>query len=457
MSARACTIMALFSVSICAGNARADELLYCYEGDVVPYDESAGWIVADACDDPCSESVEDGHFVLRWPYAGNLANYHLWITQPPQEPPPTLWVEWRFRSNQPIGPYSYTCDANFKIRYAAVTDLVNMFGDAAVSWSGDGFIGGLAIDQFHTYRFECLNGFDYHVSVDGQVFIVDVGRSPGEYHNIQLAGSGYCAPPPPDPSTVNEWDFVRYGTISSGEQIIASDPPAGLVDAMQYPDLDRFTVTFDSPNYVYIDEVTVEVTGGIAPVVTQTRRREKDEPDTVEIVLDRPLPINHTTRFTFNDGVAVNVIEYTPAYGDADDDGVTDDVDNCPNTPNPDQSDSDGDDVGNACDNCPDTANPGQEDTDGDGAGDACDGCPDDPEKTTPGLCGCGAVDTDSDGDMIPDCVDQCPGEDDRIDANDNGTPDCLEHGPIPALSTWGIVVAILAFLAVARASSIKV
>jgi hypothetical protein len=29
------------------------------------------------------------------------------------------------------------------------------------------------------------------------------------------------------PNTVNEWDFVRYGTISYGEQIIASDPPGG--------------------------------------------------------------------------------------------------------------------------------------------------------------------------------------------------------------------------------------
>lgn len=36
--------------------------------------------------------------------------------------------------------------------------------------------------------------------------------------------------------------------------------------------------------------------------------------------------------------------------GDSDGDGVCDPVDNCPNTPNPDQADSDGDGVGDACD-----------------------------------------------------------------------------------------------------------
>lgn len=37
------------------------------------------------------------------------------------------------------------------------------------------------------------------------------------------------------------------------------------------------------------------------------------------------------------------------------------------------------------------------------------DQCPDDPDKTAPGLCGCGVPDTDSDGDGTVDCNDQCP------------------------------------------------
>jgi hypothetical protein len=37
------------------------------------------------------------------------------------------------------------------------------------------------------------------------------------------------------------------------------------------------------------------------------------------------------------------------------------------------------------------------------------DQCPDDPNKTEPGICGCGVADTDTDGDGTPDCNDQCP------------------------------------------------
>jgi hypothetical protein len=79
---------------------------------------------------------------------------------------------------------------------------------------------------------------------------------------------------------------------------------------------------------------------------------------------------------------------------DADEDGVCDDVDNCPDTYNPDQDDMDNDGVGDACDicpgyddavdsdgdgvpdgcdNCPDMHNPDQADSDGDGIGDACE------------------------------------------------------------------------------------
>ncbi len=63
----------------------------------------------------------------------------------------------------------------------------------------------------------------------------------------------------------------------------------------------------------------------------------------------------------------------TPA--DADDDGVPDVIDNCPNIYNPGQEDGDGDGIGDVCDNCPGVYNPGQEDVDLDGKGDACDNC----------------------------------------------------------------------------------
>lgn len=58
---------------------------------------------------------------------------------------------------------------------------------------------------------------------------------------------------------------------------------------------------------------------------------------------------------------------------DNDGDGVPNNLDNCPNTPNPSQSDLDADGVGDVCDNCPTNANPGQEDADNDGIGDVCE------------------------------------------------------------------------------------
>lgn len=48
-------------------------------------------------------------------------------------------------------------------------------------------------------------------------------------------------------------------------------------------------------------------------------------------------------------------------------------------------------------------------DTDGDGFLDCEEECPLDPNKTTPGICGCGESDEDTDGDLVPNCLDQCP------------------------------------------------
>lgn len=39
------------------------------------------------------------------------------------------------------------------------------------------------------------------------------------------------------------------------------------------------------------------------------------------------------------------------------------------------------------------------------------DVCPNDPNKTSPGICGCGIPDTDTDRDGTPDCVDGCPND----------------------------------------------
>ncbi|NAS31796.1 T9SS type A sorting domain-containing protein [Flavobacteriaceae bacterium R38] len=107
---------------------------------------------------------------------------------------------------------------------------------------------------------------------------------------------------------------------------------------------------------------------------------------------------------------------------DNDGDGVLNDVDNCPNTPNPDQADADGNGIGDVCqdtdfdgvidinDNCPNTPNPDQADADGDGMGDVCQ---------------------DTDGDGVIDIEDNCPdnANPDQADTDGDGIGDVCDNG----------------------------
>ena len=56
----------------------------------------------------------------------------------------------------------------------------------------------------------------------------------------------------------------------------------------------------------------------------------------------------------------------------------------------------------------------------------AADGCPSDPDKTEPGVCGCGTPDDDADDDGRPDCDDACPADPAKTDpgACGCGVPD---------------------------------
>jgi len=101
------------------------------------------------------------------------------------------------------------------------------------------------------------------------------------------------------------------------------------------------------------------------------------------------------------------------------------------------------------CPSDPDKTNPGicgcgvpDTDTDHDDTPDCNDRCPDDPSKLDPGACGCGKVDTDSDGDGAADCVDGCPDDVTKTttgacgcgvadtDSDGDGTADCKDGCP---------------------------
>ncbi len=145
--------------------------------------------------------------------------------------------------------------------------------------------------------------------------------------------------------------------------------------------------------------------------------------------------------------------------GDTDMDGVTDDKDNCPETPNADQADEDGNGVGDACeptiedadkdgiaddkDNCPNIANPDQADADGDGIGDVCEDTDEDGVYDVDDNCptvanadqadadgdGIGDVCEDTDEDGVYDVDDNCPtvANADQADADGDGIGDVCE------------------------------
>lgn len=305
--------------TLCATTALADDLLFAYEGNVLPSDPGTGWLVFNACDSGCSASNQDGKLVLRWDTSGDIVDYTHRVVEPPNPTLPTLWVEWRFASSIALGN-NPICDGRFLVDYANVFDWIAMFGDAVVSASGDKALTGLPIDAFRTFVFASADGSTYCFYVDGSPFRCSTDQTGADgTDSIKMIGQGGCKLP-----TVNRWDYVRYGTISYGEGIVSSDPPAGFIDARAFAPLDRFTVRYDQPNYVYVDEITVETTGGVTPVVTKTRRLDNGPPDVVEIVLDRPIPFDANTRFTFDDGAAVNTLTFIYTPGDTNGSGTAD-------------------------------------------------------------------------------------------------------------------------------------
>ena len=163
-----------------------------------------------------------------------------------------------------------------------------------------------------------------------------------------------------------------------------------------------------------------------------------------------------------NDKVHDNIIKGTVGmefdFGktkDSDMDGVSDNKDQCPNTPTgvavdakgcP--IDTDGDGVPDYLDDCPTvkglTSLKGCPDSEGDGVADKDDKCPDTPKGWKVDAKGC-PIDTDGDG--VADAIDKCPdtpkgwkvdADGCPIDTDKDGVPDAIDECPtVPGLKEY--------------------
>lgn len=154
MSGKSIQFIIILMITFISTVVIADELVYRYEGDVLPDDPAAGWEVFAACDGFCTPSSQDGHLVFTFSGGSSIVNYTFKITEHPDEPSlDSLWIEWNFRSDQELGPIFTGRDAKLKIQFAHILDLVVFYGDAVIPFSGSGGVRNLNINEFHTYRF----------------------------------------------------------------------------------------------------------------------------------------------------------------------------------------------------------------------------------------------------------------------------------------------------------------
>ncbi|ADE13821.1 OmpA/MotB domain protein [Nitrosococcus halophilus Nc 4] len=157
-----------------------------------------------------------------------------------------------------------------------------------------------------------------------------------------------------------------------------------------------------------------------------------------------PCAVMEAAGETMPDGQVVTgvICRSNPFIPDSDNDGVPDDTDQCPGTPEGVEVDTvgcpldnDNDGVPDYLDQCPDTpvgvavnSEGCPLDSDGDGVPDYLDQCPDTPPGVAVNSEGCPL---DSDGDGVTDDVDQCPDTPAGVEVDEVGCPEpvVLEGG----------------------------
>lgn len=311
-------------VVACAGfftAARADDFIHRMEGDELPDQMADPWVLTDRCAPvgDCFSLSTAGWLEIHTIDSGGGPSYLYVVVPFPETPPDSFWVEARFASNDPQTVANF-CDGRLSVNFDTVNAVFWMFGDRVSSHGLEAIVTGLPLNAPFTVRFESPDGSAYTQSVNGLVFRDAVGTSGSINTGVGFSSDGGCSSNP----TVNRWDYIRFGTLSTGERITATFPPSGFVGADFARGFDRFSVTFEAANYAYVDDISVASIGGEAPEVIATRRRDGDGPETFEVVLDRPIPARGQTRFIFDDGTTRNIVDYSFIRGDSSGDGAID-------------------------------------------------------------------------------------------------------------------------------------
>jgi|GEM_PF-555677 len=230
------------------------------------------------------------------------------------------------------------------------------------------------------------------------------------------------------PSTGN----VRYGKVATNLVNQRADNSYETAHSLNLQNLDANTVY-----YLKVDAFNIlgELTSSeIVNFTTLHFDNDFDNDGVLNEVDNCPLTPNPDQLDSDNDGAGDACDPPDLIDNDFDKDGILNDVDNCPVNANPDQVDSDNDGIGDVCDtllvpendfdndgvlndvdNCPLTSNPDQLDSDNDSVGDACD---------TPEV-----VDNDFDNDGILNDVDNCPvnANPDQLDSDIDGIGDACD------------------------------
>ena len=208
------------------------------------------------------------------------------------------------------------------------------------------------------YSVDLPTGFEYNISLQGaDGYVISNGAS----------------------INVTENTTTRDIVIEKVELYTVTGSINGLGDKIDELNLEFSTTNSEA---VYVPEAEVDMDAG-----TYTIRLEPNVVYTISggvesyFIPDDQIEITaETTRDI--------VFEPEPdgPFGDLDGDGVLNGVDNCVNTPNPDQADSDDNGVGDVC-----------EDDDGDGIINFEDNCPDTPEGAIVDVFGCEVFDLAAD------------------------------------------------------------